>query len=99
MLLAGKVAVIYGGGGAIGSSVSRRFAEEGAELYIAGRSLAPLEAVAETIEAAGGRTSCTVVDALDEAAVERHASDVAADAGRIDIVSTRLDSTSCKASP
>ena len=41
MLLKDKVAVIYGAGGAIGGAVARTFASEGAEVFLAGRSLAP----------------------------------------------------------
>ena len=34
MLLPGKVAVIYGAGGAIGGAVARAFAAEGAKPYL-----------------------------------------------------------------
>jgi 3-oxoacyl-[acyl-carrier protein] reductase len=33
MLLQGNVAVVYGGGGAIGSAVAREFAREGAKVF------------------------------------------------------------------
>jgi 3-oxoacyl-[acyl-carrier protein] reductase len=73
MLLDGRNAVIYGGGGAIGGAVARAFAREGARVHLAGRTLAPLERVAEQVRAAGGVAETAVVDALDEAAVDRHA--------------------------
>lgn len=73
MLLDGKRAVIYGGGGAIGGAVARAFGREGAHVFLAGRTLATLEAVAADIRAAGGTADCAVVDALDEAAVDAHA--------------------------
>ena len=38
MLLEGKVAVIYGGGGSIGGAVSTAFAQEGATVHLAGRT-------------------------------------------------------------
>ena len=85
MLLAGKNAVIYGGGGAIGGAVARAFAHEGAGVYLAGRTAAPLDEVAGQIRAAGGRAETAIVDALDEPAVDAHADAVAAEAGRIDI--------------
>jgi 3-oxoacyl-[acyl-carrier protein] reductase len=85
MLLEGKNAVIYGGGGAIGGAVARAFAHEGARVYLAGRTAARLDAVAGQIRAAGGRAETAVVDALDEPAVDAHADAVAAEAGRIDI--------------
>jgi NAD(P)-dependent dehydrogenase (short-subunit alcohol dehydrogenase family) len=54
MLLHNQNAVIYGGGGAIGGAVAQVFAKEGARVFIAGRTLARLDAVAADIAAAGG---------------------------------------------
>jgi len=85
VLLESKNAVIYGGGGSIGGAVARSFAREGASVFLAGRTEATLEKVAEDIRAAGGRVETAAVDALDEQAVERHADQVAAKAGSIDI--------------
>jgi NADP-dependent 3-hydroxy acid dehydrogenase YdfG len=66
MLLENKKAVIYGGGGAIGGAVARAFAFEGAKVFLAGRTLAKLDAVARDISAAGGAAETAQVDALDE---------------------------------
>jgi 3-oxoacyl-[acyl-carrier protein] reductase len=85
MLLNGRNAVIYGGGGAIGGAVARAFAREGATVHLAGRTLATLDRVAEQIRAAGGSARTAVVDALDEAAVDAHADAVAAEGGGLDI--------------
>jgi 3-oxoacyl-[acyl-carrier protein] reductase len=85
MLLHDKNAVIYGGGGAVGGAVARAFAREGATVYLAGRTLAGLDLVAQEISAAGGRAETAEVDAMDESAVEKHADDVAGRAGAIDI--------------
>ena len=85
MLLANKKAVIYGGGGAIGGAVARAFAREGAKVFLAGRSLSKLEAVAEDIRVAGAVAETAQVDALDEQAVEKHAGEVAKKAGSIDV--------------
>jgi 3-oxoacyl-[acyl-carrier protein] reductase len=85
MLLANKKAVIYGGSGAIGGAVARAFAREGAKVFLAGRSLSKLEAVAEDIRVAGGVAETAQVDALDEQAVEKHAGEVAKKAGSIDV--------------
>jgi 3-oxoacyl-[acyl-carrier protein] reductase len=85
MLLESRNAVIYGGGGSIGGAVARAFAREGARVFLAGRTPATLEAVAEEIRAAGGAVDTAQVDALDERAVDEHADAVAADAGGIDI--------------
>lgn len=39
MLLRDKVAVIYGAGGAIGGTVARTFAREGAKVFLSGRKV------------------------------------------------------------
>ena len=70
MMLKDKVAVIYGAGGAIGGAVARAFAREGAKLFLTGRNLAPVEAVAKEIVSAGGYADAAEVDALDEQAVD-----------------------------
>ena len=85
MLLEDKNAIIYGGGGAIGGAVARAFGREGARVFLAGRTLATLDAVAEEIGSAGGAAETAQVDALDEEAVDRHADAVAAEAGGIDV--------------
>src|SRR4051812_42837573 len=85
MLLPEKTAVIYGGGGSIGGAVARRFAEEGARVFLAGRTAASLERVADQIRAAGGAPEIAEVDALDADAVDSHADEVAEQAGGIDI--------------
>ena len=85
MLLENKKAVIYGAGGAIGGAVARAFAREGAKVFLAGRTLAKVEAVARDIAAAGGLAEAARVDALDEQAVEKHAGEVAEKAGGIDV--------------
>jgi 3-oxoacyl-[acyl-carrier protein] reductase len=85
MLLEGKNAVIYGGGGKVGGAVARAFAREGARVFLAGRTLATLDKVAEEIRAAGGAAETAEVDALDERSVDEHADAVAASAGSIDI--------------
>lgn len=78
MLLTDKVAVIYGGGGAIGGTIAGAFQREGAEVFLAGRHKATLEAAAEP-----GHTY--EVDALDESSVNDFVAKVVARTGRIDI--------------
>jgi 3-oxoacyl-[acyl-carrier protein] reductase len=85
VLLEGKNALIYGGGGASGGAVARAFAREGARVFLAGRTGATLEKVAEEIRSAGGAVETAEVDALDEKAVDAHADAVAVEAGSIDI--------------
>jgi 3-oxoacyl-[acyl-carrier protein] reductase len=85
MLLEDKNAVIYGGGGKIGGAVARTFAGEGARVFLAGRTLATLDRVAEEISTAGGAAETAQVDALDEQTVEKHIGEVMEQAGSIDV--------------
>ena len=86
MLLENKNAIVYGAGGAVGGAVARAMARDGAAVFLAGRTLAPVRAAAEEITAGGGTAHAAQVDALDEQAVARHVADVAAAAGRIDVL-------------
>jgi NAD(P)-dependent dehydrogenase (short-subunit alcohol dehydrogenase family) len=81
MMLKDKVAVIYGAGGAIGSAVAQAFASEGAQLFLTGRRLEPVELIAMNI----GSAEAAEVDALDEKAVDAHLESVIDKAGRVDI--------------
>jgi 3-oxoacyl-[acyl-carrier protein] reductase len=85
MLLDGKVAVVYGGAGAMGSAVAQAFAREGARVFLAGRTQSRLEEVAAAIRSAGGASETAEVDAMDQAAIDVHAEQVVEAAGRIDI--------------
>ncbi|HEY3750277.1 MAG TPA: SDR family oxidoreductase [Pseudonocardiaceae bacterium] len=99
MLLENKNAVVYGAGGAIGAAVARAFASDGASVFLAGRTLAKVDSVAEAIRATGGTAEAAEVDAGDEAAVDRHVADVAAKAGRIDILFNALGMEDIQGTP
>jgi 3-oxoacyl-[acyl-carrier protein] reductase len=85
MVLEGRTAIVYGGGGALGGAAARAFARAGAQVFLAGRSAPRLEAVARDIAAAGGSAHWDTVDALDAAAVEQHTARVAGRAPGIHI--------------
>jgi len=84
-LLEGKNAIVYGAGGGIGGGVARTFAREGAAVFLAGRTKATLQKVADEITSGGGQAHVAVLDALDEQAVDRHATAVVNQAGSIDM--------------
>jgi NAD(P)-dependent dehydrogenase (short-subunit alcohol dehydrogenase family) len=86
MMLENKVAVIYGAGGAIGGAVARAFASEGARVFVAGRRLVAVEALAQDITATGGAARAAEVDALEEQAVDQHLKAVVEQEGRLDIL-------------
>ncbi|MGY0236389.1 SDR family NAD(P)-dependent oxidoreductase [Longispora urticae] len=83
--LSGKVAVVFGAGGAVGGAVARRFADEGATVYASGRTLSSVEGVVKEIVAAGGTAHAARVDASDEPEVTRYVAEVAREAGAVDV--------------
>jgi 3-oxoacyl-[acyl-carrier protein] reductase len=99
MLLQDKVAIVYGAGGAVGGAVARAFAAEGARVFLSGRSLDPVQAVASEIAAAGGSAEAAKVDALDEAAVDRYTDQVAEQAGGIDVSLNAIGFTAVQGTP
>jgi len=84
-LLENKTAIVYGAGGGIGGGVARTFAEEGATVFLVGRTREPLEAVAKDIKAAGGKAEVDVADALDEKAVDDQVRRAVSKTGRVDV--------------
>ncbi|MFE5245447.1 MULTISPECIES: SDR family NAD(P)-dependent oxidoreductase [unclassified Streptomyces] len=85
MLLQDRTAIVYGGGGSIGSAVARTFAAEGARVYLAGRTREKVERVAKEIANDGGAASAAVLDVFDEQAVTEHAAGVVREAGGLDV--------------
>ena len=67
--LAGKVAVVAGGGSGIGAATARRLAEEGASVVVGDIVGDNASAVADAIRAAGGTASAFEVDIADDASV------------------------------
>jgi NAD(P)-dependent dehydrogenase (short-subunit alcohol dehydrogenase family) len=85
MRLDNNNAIIYGAGGAIGGAVARAFAREGAKVFLTGRTIDVVQAVAKDITAQGGFAEAAKVDAMDATAVREHAEDVVRRHGGIDI--------------
>ena len=72
--LEGKTVLVTGGGGAIGSAICRRFAEEGAKLLVADRAKHSAEAIAAEVK---GRA--LVFDIADYAAANKVIGDTGVD--------------------
>lgn len=67
--LAGKVALVTGGGTGIGRAAALGFANKGASVVLAGRRKAELDAVATEITGMGGRAAAIPTDIAQEADV------------------------------
>jgi NAD(P)-dependent dehydrogenase (short-subunit alcohol dehydrogenase family) len=85
-VLRGKRAVVFGAAGTIGAAVARQFVAAGADVFLSGRTMSTVEAVAKHITANGGRARAAVVDTLDDAAVNQYLDGIANEVGTIDIV-------------
>jgi len=77
MLLKNKTAIVYGAAGAIGSAVASAYAREGANVHLAGRNAAPLEAIATRIRNHGGTAAVAPIDVLNLRALNQHAAAIA----------------------
>ena len=81
--LAGKIAVVTGGTTGIGFASAKRFAAEGARVFITGRRQAEVD---KAVAAIGGDATGIQADSVKMADLNRLYSQVKADAGRIDIL-------------
>jgi NAD(P)-dependent dehydrogenase (short-subunit alcohol dehydrogenase family) len=90
MLLKDKIAVVYGAGGGVGSAIARKFALEGAVVYITARRLESIKTLADEISRSGGRAKAAEVDALEEKAIEGHLDSIVEEEGRVDISSNAV---------
>jgi 3-oxoacyl-[acyl-carrier protein] reductase len=85
--LAGRVAVVTGGGRNIGRAIALALADAGASVVVNGLSSAEaVHGVVREIEAAGGKALAALADVADEAAVARMIAAAAERFGRIDVV-------------
>ncbi|WP_026166905.1 SDR family NAD(P)-dependent oxidoreductase [Novosphingobium nitrogenifigens] len=84
--LKGKVVVVTGGGGGIGSATCLRFAEEGARVVVADVSAEAAGKVVDAIMAEGGEATALVVDLTDYQAVAAGIADLEANFGPVDVL-------------
>ncbi len=99
MLLENKNAIIYGGGGAIGGAVAKAFAREGAKVFLAGRTIEKLDAVARQISESGGFAATAIVDACNKESVEAYVNKVVEEAGSIDVSFNAISFDDVQGSP
>jgi len=84
--LDGKVAVVTGGGRGFGKAIALALADAGADVVVASRTQTDLDKVAEKIRAKGRRSLSIVTDITDIESVNRLASTIMEEFGKIDIL-------------
>lgn len=90
MRLSGRVALIAGAGGGMGTATPMLFAQEGARVVVAARRRDPLEALVSRIAANGGEATHFQGDFMQEADVERAVAFCESTYGRLDVVMNNL---------
>jgi len=84
--LENRNALITGGSRGIGKAISRRFVEEGANVFLCARGESALKETAEQLRQVGGKVSIHVADVSDQGSVERMVGHALAEFGVLDIL-------------
>ena len=84
--LAGRIALVTGGGHGIGRHLSIGLAEAGADVIVVGRKLGPLQEAAERIEALGRKCWVMQADVSDTAAIDVMMTTLAERVAHVDIL-------------
>jgi 3-oxoacyl-[acyl-carrier protein] reductase len=84
--LDGRVAIVTGGGGGLGSGICAALAAAGAAVVVTGRTREKLDRVAAGIVAAGGRALAIEVDIADRQSVAAMTERVVSELGSVDIL-------------
>jgi NAD(P)-dependent dehydrogenase (short-subunit alcohol dehydrogenase family) len=85
-MLTGKTAIVTGGYGVLGASISSGLAAAGARVAILGRRRDAADAHVATIREAGGEAMTLVADVLDESALRDASDELHREWGRLDIL-------------
>jgi NAD(P)-dependent dehydrogenase (short-subunit alcohol dehydrogenase family) len=86
MNLADRIGIVTGAAKGMGREICLTLARAGADLVLAAREAAPLEALAAEVEALGRRAVAVPTDVTDEAQVERMVARAREAFGRVDIL-------------
>lgn len=86
MNLAGKVAIITGGGKGIGGVISRRLLQAGADIVVVARTMEPLETMAEEGRRLKKKVLVCQGDASRKEVAEKAVSEALAAFGRVDVL-------------
>ena len=81
-----KIALITGGSRGIGQAIAKRFAEEGADLFLCATNPDKLEDAASELRKLGGRAACRPADVSDRQAVFDMVEAALSEFGRIDVL-------------
>jgi 3-oxoacyl-[acyl-carrier protein] reductase len=84
--LAGKVAIVTGGGRGIGLAIGRLLAEDGASVVVSGRDAARLEAAVKELESLGAPAMAVVADVAKREDADRLVEATRERFGRVDVL-------------
>ena len=93
----GRVAIVTGAGKGIGRGISLAFAEAGADIVCAARTLSDLEETASAVRDRGRRALCVPTDVLQTEQLERLVEATLDEFGRIDILVNNAGGTGPRA--
>lgn len=81
-----RIALVTGGGGALGRQMALTLAQAGATVVLAGRTADTLAATSSAITAIGGQAHCVTLDVSQESSIGNALAEVRERVGLIDIV-------------
>ncbi len=84
--LEGEVALITGGGGAVGGATARAYARAGAAVVLADKALEPAQRMADEILSGGGQALALMMDVTDEESVLAGVATAERALGKVDIL-------------